>query len=279
MAQASPLGQDGFISEPNIVSIMTQLLTTPSPTPDDLIAPVITRTTTTTTTTTASVLAARTEFDCLIGLITIVIALRTRLTISRAARALHRSANAWLLLHIAISFLEVARLQWRGLSGLPVRPTLLDLILGLAHCLSSYQVLLRRARAGYKDLIPLGLRVQPFLFRLVATALAFRYDSAGLHRANIRLGFDSFLYARLLLLACAKIAPSLFAWGGPRTLHTTAAVLGGFIATHDSGFRGGSAAYVACSAVSIALDQRTGRFMAGLRYVFPSPLCSFPVAR
>jgi len=263
MMQTSPLARDGFVSEPNALSLVAQLQisqlptaisTTPGNLVTSLVAPI-------TTTAAASALAARTELACLFGLIVIVIALRTRLTICRAARALHHPANAWLLLHIAISFFEVGRLQWRGLAGLPVHSTLLDLVLGLAHCLSSWQVLFRRARVGYRDLIPLGLRVQPFLFRLVTTVLAFRRGSADLHHANIRLGFDSFLYARLLIFACTKVTP--FVWG-PRTLHTTAAVLGGFLATHNSGIRGGSAAYVFCSAVSIALDRRTGRFMAGL---------------
>ncbi|KAH7025022.1 uncharacterized protein B0I36DRAFT_332412 [Microdochium trichocladiopsis] len=213
-------------------------------------------------------IAARTELACIFGLLIIVVALRTRLTIGRALRAFHRPANLWLLAHIAISFFELGRLQWRALGGQPVHPTLCDLALGLAHCFSSYQVLLRRTRAGYKDLIPLGLRIQPFLFRLVTTILAFFLSSPSLHRANIRLGFDSFLYARLLIFSCTKLSPVAL---GPRTLHTAAAVLGGFLATYDSGFRHGSPAYVVCSAVSILLDGRTAQFMARLSDTPNSP--------
>ncbi|KAJ1322898.1 hypothetical protein MN608_11750 [Microdochium nivale] len=219
-----------------------------------------------------AVAAARTELFSILGLLIVVVALRTRLTILRALRAARRcpGPNTWLLVHIAIGFLELGRLQCRALSGQPVRATRLDLCLGLAHCLSSHQVLLRRTRAGYHDLIPLGMRVQPFLFRLCATWLAFATGCPTMHRRNIRLGFDSFLYARLLIYACTRLPPGTCAavgLAGPRALHTFAAVLGGFVATWGSGIRHGTLAYVVCSAASMLLDARTSRFMASLSEV------------
>ncbi|KXJ85289.1 hypothetical protein Micbo1qcDRAFT_169504 [Microdochium bolleyi] len=210
---------------------------------------------------------ARADLAAIFGLLVIVIAIRTRLTVARAVRAVRRkpAASLWLLVHIAISFFELGRLQWRALSGDPVRATSLDLALGLVHCLSSYHVLICRARAGYRDLIPLGLRLQPFLFRLSATFLAFAGGSPHLHRANVRLGFDAFVYARLLIFSCTKLSPVAgIGMPGPRTLHTFAAGLGGFIATWDSGFQYATLAYVVLSIVSMAVDGRTAKILESL---------------